>query len=94
MAVQREPTASGQKQIQNLFQKLAQGEAIFLPIKSYKSWYGINNEAAAKKFKDSWQEFCRTNKHPVEQLSVGQLSRPSGYLLVRKSDLKGFLGDL
>jgi hypothetical protein len=96
MAVQREPTTAGKRQIQKLFEKLSEGEPVFVDKKKVKSWYGINNARATEAFIKGWKEYC---DGATVKLLKGDWSSPGGYLIVRKDsvlkkDDKGWLEPL
>jgi hypothetical protein len=56
--VQREPTAAAKRQIQKLFEKISEGEPVFVDKTKVKSWYGIVNTRATEAFLKAWKEYC------------------------------------
>jgi hypothetical protein len=91
--VQREPTAAAKRQIQKLFEKISEGEPVFVDKKKVKNWYGIVNTRATEAFLKAWKEYCDGAN---VKLLKGDWSNPSGYLIVRKDsvlkkDDKGWL---
>jgi hypothetical protein len=58
MRVQREPTAAGKTQIRKLFEKISEGEPVFVDKKKVKSWYGRVDVRATEAFLKAWKEYC------------------------------------
>jgi hypothetical protein len=96
MAVQREPTAAGKRQIQKLFKKISEGEPVFVDKKKVQSWYGRVSVRATEAFLNAWKVYCDGT---TVKLLKGDWTNPSGYLIVRKDSLlkkddKGWLEPL
>jgi hypothetical protein len=85
MAKERVPSKAQLNKITTKFRRILDGKVELFEEKDLKAWYGIFNDKAVVRLKDSWEKIYSDSGKAADwvapNLTVVRLDRPKGYAL-------------
>jgi hypothetical protein len=92
MAKERVPSKSQLSKISTKFRRIIDGKVELFEEKDLRAWYGIYNDKAVDKLKDTWETIYansgKASDWVAPKITVVRVDRPKGYALGLQSSRK------